>query len=181
MTERTRNLSWWWTVLVVLSVLAWGWHAGRGWWMVLRGARTDVPLEETRWDRPDVWWEDETGTGEPAASVWLRGPAGYGRRVIVFRSSLGGLTSQQRAEAAVDRLRREKHAWTEPLSVEVRQTPDGLWAVFVNGVRIATADAETARSNNTTCEGLARVWADNIRSMSGGQSDSEAATVVDDS
>jgi|GEM_PF-1448413 len=86
-----------------------------------------------------------------------------GEVILRIHAPAGGLDCQQRADKVqmriVDSL---SVGLVFPRDITVRRVKNE-WAVFVKDILIITADAYSARVNNTDAKTLAEIWARNLR------------------
>jgi hypothetical protein len=108
------------------------------------------------------------GAALPAAAQTDETAIDLGGQVVMrIRIGAGGYSPQQRADAVRARLAPILgFAGLKPADVSVRQTRPGQdAAIYVRNSLLITVDRSLAGANGTTPEGLARVWADRLRTV----------------
>lgn len=88
--------------------------------------------------------------------------------VFRIRTSAGGLSPYQRAQAAAQRLQTLVDNSLKPTDITTGRI-NGQYAVMARGKAIVTADAQQSRLNGTTSMGLANSWAARLENVLAGR------------
>lgn len=122
----------------------------------LRADDTGKPHVHQEWNDPQA--REAMGLCAEPGQVALAGQV-----VLRIHAPAAGKTCKERADIVQQRI-------VDALSIGVLYPKDihaqkqrGEWAVFVKDILIITADATSARVNNTTPQKLAEVWAKNLQ------------------